>query len=96
MSVLLIHPPVAKACEPPAGLARLAGALSRHGVSFNVVDANLEGTLDLLGRPMEIGDTYTRRAWRHLEDNLRWMHRLDGYRDVGPLQPRRDGAQSGP
>lgn len=82
MSVLLIHPPLAKACEPPAGLARLAGALNRHGVSFNLLDANLEGTLDLLGRPMEIGDTYTRRARRHLEDNLRWLHRMGGYRDV--------------
>jgi Radical SAM superfamily len=82
MSVLLIHPPIAKACEPPAGLARLAGALNRHGVSYKVVDANLEGTLNLLGRPLKIEDTYTRRACRHLEDNLRLLHSLDGYRDA--------------
>jgi hypothetical protein len=81
MSILLVHPPIAKACEPPAGLARLAGALNRHGVSYKVVDANLEGTLDLLGRPLKIEDTYTRRASRHLEDNLRLLHCLDGYRD---------------
>jgi hypothetical protein len=82
MSILLIHPPIAKACEPPAGLARLAGTLNRHGVSYKVVDANLEGTLNLLGRPLEMQDTFTRRACRHLENNLRFLHCLDGYRDT--------------
>jgi hypothetical protein len=104
MSILLVHPPIAKACEPPAGLARLGGALNRHGVSFKVVDANLEGTLNLLGRPLEIEDTYTRRACRHLEDNLRWLHCLDGYRDAAHYSRvvtevsrvlKRSGAQNG-
>ena len=26
-AILLVHPPVAKACEPPGGPARLAGAM---------------------------------------------------------------------
>jgi len=82
MTILLIHPPIAKACEPPAGLARLAGALNRHGVSYKVVDANLEGTLNLIGRPIEAEDTYTRRASRHLESNLRSLRCLEGYKDT--------------
>jgi hypothetical protein len=46
--ILLIHPPVAKSCEPPAGVARLAGALVKHGVSCRIWDANLEGQLALM------------------------------------------------
>ena len=46
--ILLIHPPATKACEPPGGPVRLAGALRRRGVSCRVWDANLEGQLALL------------------------------------------------
>ena len=45
----MIHPPVAKACEPPGGIARLTGCLREHGVGCTVLDANLEGQLALLG-----------------------------------------------
>jgi hypothetical protein len=70
MDILLIHPPVVKPSEPPAGLARLAGALRAHGVSHLAVDANVEGLLHLLGKPVQAEDTWTRRAASHLEDNL--------------------------
>ena len=33
-SILLIHSPVAKPCEPPAGIARLAWALRTAGIDF--------------------------------------------------------------
>ncbi|MCX5828535.1 MAG: radical SAM protein [Deltaproteobacteria bacterium] len=46
--MLLIHPPVSKPCEPPAGIARLAGALREHGISCTVIDANVEGLHFLL------------------------------------------------
>jgi len=46
--VLLIHPPVSKPCEPPAGIARLAGFLGEQGVPCEVVDANTEGLHFLL------------------------------------------------
>ena len=49
--MLLIHPPVTKPGEPPAGLARLAHALKGRGVTFRVWDANLEGLLYLLSNP---------------------------------------------
>ncbi|HAJ26625.1 MAG TPA: hypothetical protein DCG53_05175, partial [Syntrophus sp. (in: bacteria)] len=45
---LLIHPPVSKPCEPPAGIARLAGSLREHGISCTVIDANVEGLHFLL------------------------------------------------
>jgi len=46
--VLLIHPPVSKPCEPPAGIARLAGALRERGIPCTVIDANIEGLHFLL------------------------------------------------
>ena len=43
--MILIYPPVAKPGEPPAGIAKLCGALNHHGVGYRVLDANLEGLL---------------------------------------------------
>lgn len=64
--VLLVHPPVAKACEAPGGLARLAGALRRRGVVCRVWDANTEGQLALMDSAARAfggtNDTWTRRA----------------------------------
>lgn len=94
--IVLIHPPAAKACEAPGGMARLAGSLRRHGVACRIWDANVEGQLALLaaaargtvgtGLPPNRGnggqeedganpptlrsDTWTRRAARHLSENL--------------------------
>jgi hypothetical protein len=70
----LIHPPVAKACEPPGGVARLAGCLREHGVGCTVLDANLEGQLHLLesaaGEAGQKFDTWTNRARRRLPENI--------------------------
>src|SRR3989337_1951299 len=33
--MLLIFPPIAKHCEPPAGIAKLAGALRAHGIPYH-------------------------------------------------------------
>ena len=68
--MLLIHPPVAKACEPPAGIARLAGALRGHGLPCTLLDANLEGQLFLLSAPALGTDTWSLRAARNRNDNL--------------------------
>ncbi len=68
--VLLIFPPVAKPCEPPAGIAKLAGALKSHGVPCRLLDSNLEGLLYLLGRPQSASDTWTRRAVKNISKNL--------------------------
>ncbi len=68
--MLLIFPPVAKACEPPAGIALLAGILHGHGLPCTLLDANLEGLLYLLASPPSPSDTWSRRACRGLADNL--------------------------
>ncbi|MDJ0783817.1 MAG: radical SAM protein [Desulfosarcinaceae bacterium] len=81
--LLLIHPPVAKPCEPPAGVARLATALQAAGVPCRLFDASLFGLLDLLTEPLDASDTWTRRALtkrhRHLAA-LRSPH-LYGHRE---------------
>ncbi len=68
--VLLIFPPVGKACEPPAGIAMLAAALAAHDIPCALLDANLEGQLHLLRRRAAASDTWTRRAVRNAERNI--------------------------
>jgi len=80
--MLLIHPPVAKPCEPPAGLAKIAGVLRHHGIPFGMVDANVEGLRALLKPPPSLADTWTRRAARHLATNLHALNQWHLYRDM--------------
>ncbi|HOO47745.1 MAG TPA: radical SAM protein, partial [Deltaproteobacteria bacterium] len=70
MDIALINPPVTRPCEPPAGLARLAGALGGHGCSYLAIDANIEGLLSLFEGGTAAQDTWTKRAMSHLEENL--------------------------
>lgn len=85
-SIILIHPPVAKPSEPPAGVARLAGAMRAHGRSCTLIDANIEGLLYLARNGDKTEDTWTRRAHRHLERHLAALrtdvtyHQPDPYR----------------
>jgi len=79
--MLLIYPPVAKPCEPPAGIAKLCSALNHHGISFTVLDANLEGLLYLLNFPPGSSDTWTTRALRHLSGHLDSLKSWEGYRN---------------
>ena len=83
-SILLIHPPVAKPSEPPAGVARLAGALRHHHVLCTVIDANIEGLHDLLRTLPKPTDTWSRRAWLHLDNHLQALQSMETYthRDV--------------
>ncbi|MBF0559626.1 MAG: radical SAM protein [Nitrospirae bacterium] len=94
--MLLIYPPVAKPCEPPAGIARLSGMLAKHGVEHRLLDANIEGLLHLLQMPMPAekkDDIWSKRAFRNLEANLSHLrdpglyNHLDRYkrtvRDIG-------------
>jgi hypothetical protein len=81
-SVLLIHPPVVRPCEPPPGLARLAGALKQAGVDCRIIDANLEG---LLGRCRQVptaSDTWTRRAAARTDRNLTHLSRAETYSNL--------------
>ena len=69
-SVLLVHPPIAKPCEPPAGVAKLAHTLNSHGVDCRIWDASLDGILGLLETPLAAKDTWTRRALAHRQTNI--------------------------
>ena len=77
--MLLIHPPVAKSSEPPAGIAKLSGALNAHGISHQVLDANLEGLLYILNQPRTASDTWTRRAVKNLTNNIAALRDLRTY-----------------
>ena len=68
--MLLIYPPLAKPCEPPAGIARLAGALRKHNIHCNVIDANIEAFSYLFKLPLTAADTWSRRAIRDLQSNI--------------------------
>jgi hypothetical protein len=69
--VILVHPPLVKPSEPPAGLGKLSGTLTAHGVGHTLVDANLEGLVYLLSRPHPGSpDTWTSRAFRNVDGNL--------------------------
>lgn len=78
--LLLIHPPVAKPCEPPAGIARLAGVLQDHHIPCRLLDANLEGVLWLLGQTPAVDDTWTRRAAKHVDRNLAALRDIRTFR----------------
>jgi hypothetical protein len=84
--MLLIHPPVAKAGEPPAGVAFLAGSLRCHGVPCTLLDANLEGLLFLLQQARDPHDTWSSRALRHGEANLAALRTPDLYRNTDRYQ----------
>ncbi len=84
--ILFIHPPISKPCEPPAGIARLRGALSSRGIRAPVLDANLEGILTLLGQASNPEDTWTRRAARNLPFHLDSLRTWDGYENFSRYQ----------
>ncbi len=81
--MLLIFPPIAKACEPPAGIARLAGALQAHGIPCKLWDANLEGQLWLLQQAPTAEDTWTSRAWRSKDKHLSTLRKPATYTSPG-------------
>lgn len=78
--VLLIHPPVAKPGEPPAGIARLKGFLEHHGVSVSLIDANLEGLFFLLDRPVSANDRWTFHAVRNRNRHVSELHNGDVFK----------------
>lgn len=77
--MLLIFPPLAKACEPPAGIARLAAALQRRAIPCRMLDANLEAQLWLLDQPSAANDTWSRRAFKGRAGNLAALRDITTY-----------------
>lgn len=46
--MLLLYPPITKACEPPGGLPLLGGVLKAHGIGYEIIDMNCEAQNYLL------------------------------------------------
>ena len=80
--MLLVFPPAAKPCEPPAGIAQLAAALAVHGIPCDLLDANLEGLLFLLTHKPSAADTWTRRAVRNAAGNIAALRSPSTYRSL--------------
>lgn len=82
--IILIHPPVAKPSEPPAGIARLSACLKANGVEHQVVDANLEGMLWLMrsaGRNGASCSKWDMRSFKNLDVNLEALRSIDTFRN---------------
>jgi len=65
--MILIFPPVAKPCEPPAGIALLSSALKQNKISCHVYDANIEGLLYLINSDLVPIDSWSTRALKNRE-----------------------------
>ena len=72
-TLLLIGPPHFKACEPPASLAFLSGALRAGGVECVTADLNLEGQLHLLqqANTLPLEGKWQQRAVKNCNRNLK-------------------------
>ncbi len=81
--MMFIYPPVVKPSEPPAGIARLCGAMDLHWKSYRILDANLEGILFLLNHSTPSSDTWTSRALHHLPKHLHSLRSWRAYKNQG-------------
>lgn len=84
--IILIHPPVAKCSEPPAGIARLASCLNANAIPYETIDANLEGLLYLLKSASgnnTLSDRWTKRACKNLDRHLAAMKNIGTYQNPG-------------
>lgn len=83
--MLLIYPAVAKACEPPAGIAYLAGALRNADVFCEVIDLNVEMLMERMDAPDHFckydvaGDTWTKRAIKNSHGHMQALRSRETY-----------------
>ena len=76
--IILIHPPIAKCSEPPAGIGKLSACLNENGIHHEVIDANLEGIFFLLQHASHKNitkDRWTTRACKKYGDKYRRVER---------------------
>ena len=87
--IVLIHPPVAKAAEPPAGIAKLSSCLRAYNINHRIIDANLEGILYLLQETAHTNtsaDHWTKRAVKNLPRNLATLRTIATYGNKSTYQ----------
>jgi radical SAM superfamily enzyme YgiQ (UPF0313 family) len=63
--MLLLFLPVAKPCEPPAGVAYLGAALKENGLDCRVVDASIQGLRYLIRQNRVPKDSWSARALKN-------------------------------
>ncbi len=88
--MILIFPPVAKPCEPPAGVALLSAALREQGFSCRVIDANIEGLLYLINSVPEPApdDSWARRALKNRDQIIRDIKNPELYTNMDRYNQR--------
>ncbi len=86
--MLLIFPPVAKPCEPPAGVALLSSALKEHGFPCHVFDANIEGLLYLINSDLVPVDSWSKRALKNRDQILSDLKNLSLYENMDRYHQR--------
>jgi radical SAM superfamily enzyme YgiQ (UPF0313 family) len=89
VKIILIHPPIAKCSEPPAGIARLSACLNANKIHHEVIDANLEGILFLLKYAADkntTADRWTTRSCKKLDKNLTALKNIDTYKSQSRYQ----------
>ena len=88
--MLLIFPPVAKPCEPPAGIALLSAALKENGIDCKCVDANVDGLLWLINSvgKDKATDSWTRRALKNRDSLLHDLRNQNLYTNVDRYHQR--------
>ncbi len=77
--MLIVHPPLTKPCEPPAALAYLSAALTTHGHSCTICDMNIEGLYFLFNTVRPAEDTWSKRAYKHLQQNIAALQTKETY-----------------
>ena len=89
LKIILIHPPIAKCSEPPAGIAKLYACLNANDIHHEIIDANLEGILYLLQHASNNNtttDRWTMRAVKNLKHNLVALQDIATYRSLSRYQ----------
>ena len=86
--MFLIFPPVAKPCEPPAGVALLSAALKGQGMDCRVFDANVDGLLYLIRSVDTAEDSWTARALKHREQIIADLKDPKLYRNMDRYHQR--------
>lgn len=79
--MLIIHAPLTKPCEPPASLGYLAGFFAVNKQAGAVYDLNIEGIHFLLHNATPASDTWSRRASKNIDRNIRALQDATTYRN---------------
>ena len=80
--MLIIHPPLTKACEPPAPLAYLLAALQSQGHSCTICDMNVEALHFLFKTAPPAEDTWSKRAYKNIDRNLDALKAISTYNNI--------------